>query len=382
MKFLVAIVILSAVALSSATECKFNEYDFSPLAKDYMVYWAFCEPAIYRCGTTEVVPAACQVTHPEAKIYTLGDLKSMKFQVIPDGVDLIYNATGSAPCSNKMTRSTTRYLCGVHSKRDKRRVQLAKRSKASKEALKTEIYKLENEKIEEAAAANRAAGRQGKVVCSPLRMMKQPEYIEGYRKIFPNFKHGGRTDGLGMPTLSPMSLGPIVHGQPGVVDALNLENFHQGSKCFQKDLDADQSVGIKYAKSRDAMFTDAVPHRHKYKGDDGKPLLPLYFVWIDKAKKVHKLNALDCREFYCNFYERLASVQEDYKRLAALIANGTNLQIIGYDARTFNLTASGIQAEYRNTSRPFGHELVLASMLTLGQDTSQYPWRMSKKFDY
>jgi hypothetical protein len=58
-------------------------------------------------------------------------------------------------------------------------------------------------------------------------MMKNPEHIEGFLKVFPNYKHQNRQDGFGCMKLSPKYLGPVDHGQPDLPPALNIENFHQ-----------------------------------------------------------------------------------------------------------------------------------------------------------
>lgn len=69
-------------------------------------------------------------------------------------------------------------------------------------------------------------------MCSKMNMMKDIGFVTGYINIFPNFKHGNRRDGIGLPSLSPKSIGPVDHGQPGLPLALNLENFHQGNKVY------------------------------------------------------------------------------------------------------------------------------------------------------
>jgi hypothetical protein len=79
--------------------------------------------------------------------------------------------------------------------------------------------------------------RRGDVIVTKLRMMKSPEYNKGFLKVFPNFKHQGRKDGYGCKKLSPMFLGPVQHGQPGLPPSENIENFHQGSKCFEEEID-------------------------------------------------------------------------------------------------------------------------------------------------
>ncbi|KAF2075166.1 hypothetical protein CYY_003514 [Polysphondylium violaceum] len=270
------------------------------------------------------------------------------------------------------------FVCGVHKGTDKLAKPLPKRDKKEAELLKDEKFKAENKVIEQHAKQNKAKNLEGRVVCSKLRMMKSPDEIEGYRKIFPNFKHGGRKDGIGMPSLSPMSLGPFNSGQPAAPIALNIENFHQGSKCFKRDLEKNGEVGATYFKGRDAFYTDKTPHRHKYMNPKtNKPEIPEFFVWVDENNKIHKLNALDCRQFYCHFYETLARQQADYQKLVELKQSGVNLQIVGYDARSIPAGEDAIRKEYNNTRAPFGHELVLYSMLTI-PNPDNYPWKNKK----
>jgi hypothetical protein len=54
-----------------------------------------------------------------------------------------------------------------------------------------------------------------------------------------------------------------------------------------------------------------------------------------------------------------------------MIKNGYNLNIQGYDG--YNVT--NILGHYYDISRPFGHELVLYTLLT-EDDPLQYPWNI------
>jgi hypothetical protein len=74
----------------------------------------------------------------------------------------------------------------------------------------------------------------------------------------------------------------------------------------------------------------------------------------------------------------LASKQSDFKKLQDLIKNGTNIQICGYDGRSIGHRS--IEEEYLDPSKPFGHELVLATMLT--EKPENYPWKKYKTFDF
>ena len=92
-----------------------------------------------------------------------------------------------------------------------------------------------NKLVEKYRTDNKEKKIKGDVILTKLIMRKEPQHINGYMKIFPNSKHGGREDGLGIPELSPMLLGPVKYD--GIHDCLNLENFHQGNKVFPNEVD-------------------------------------------------------------------------------------------------------------------------------------------------
>ena len=159
-------------------------------------------------------------------------------------------------------------LCGVHS-RNRARNDLPKFSPSEKKVKAASAWE-ELAEIEEAAKENRENGRRGEVIVTKLRMMRAPEHRKGFLKVFPNFKHQGRKDGYGCRKLSPMFLGPVQHGQPGLPPAQNIENFHQGSKCFVEEMDEDGNPSSVFQENRLEFYKDLVPHRHKYHGNDGQ----------------------------------------------------------------------------------------------------------------
>jgi len=282
------------------------------------------------------------------------------------------------PCRNKAYYICNgNYLCGVHSK-NKTRVELPHRDK--NEALQLKMQRIKDEKllIENERQQNVLHGRSGNVILSKMYMMKDPEYVKGFLKVFPNYKHQNRIDGYGCMRLSPMYLGPIKHGQPGLPDALNLENFHQANKVFPWEVDENGNPSPIYYENKHKMYLDPKPHRHKFMGKNKNS--PVYSIWVDKSGQEHRLNYIESRQFYCNFYERLASAQEDYQRLYQMIREGYNLQICGYDAYPVDPTPKAIEKAYLDPSKPFGHELVLYTMLILPIET--YPWRKYKTFDF
>ena len=261
------------------------------------------------------------------------------------------------PCEHKAYyRVGYDLLCGQHSrKHTHKRVQLPKMKKAPFDL----AAQLET--------AKEVHG--GRVKLQRIAMMKAVTQIEGWVCVFPNFRHGNRRDGFGIPQLSPMSLGPVEHGQPGLPPAKNLENFYQQSKRFGSEKDDDA-----FHQAKVAGYLDPVPHRHKIKKQR-----PIYWSWIDAQGVEHKLTYIQSRYFYCKFYEELAKQTEQWKRLYEMVkVTGLSTQICGYDAFPIEPTKEAITAAYLDPAHPFGHERVLFAMLVLEQE--DYPWREAPAF--
>ena len=293
------------------------------------------------------------------------------------------------PCGSKayFTKDATgECVCGKHAKKDER-TKLPKNPNAA-ENKKTE---LSNHRFTcyDAITANHNAGKKGQVTCAKMRMMAAVELVPGFRNIFPNFLHKNRKDGVGLPSLSPKAIGPVAHGQPGLPDSLNLENFHQGNKVFPSEVETDPITGktkpsAAFYELREKMYLDAEPHRHKQAAasvvGDGKTKnknVPLFSVWVDKDGTEHHIDYFTSRQFYCHFYERATLANPEYQELLEQIAYGYNLRIVGYDGYAVTKT---LEEHYCDTSRPFGHELVLYSMLTAKPE--DWPWRKYMTFDY
>ena len=200
----------------------------------------------------------------------------------------------------------------------------------------------------------------------------------GFRLVYPNNKHGGMRDGYGCPALSPMRLGPVRHGQPGLPDAKNIENFHQGNKCYAAECDGQPpGPGKAFVENRLSMYLDSEPHRHKMLADGPvkRGEKPLFSVWVTAAGEEKRLTYVESRQLYCAYYERLAAETAEFKQLRLWLADGYNLQICGYDAFEMTLTEQGIEQAYLDDRAPFGHERVLAAMLA---SKWQAPWQKHK----
>ncbi len=278
------------------------------------------------------------------------------------------------------------FLCGVHSRKyTSSRIQLKKDSKGKKELIDKKL-KRDYELIEKAKKENKEKGVKGNVICSKFFMMRSPLDIEGYIKVFPNFKHGGRTDGIGLPFLSPKSIGPIKHEQPNLPPAKNLENFHQGNKVFNSEVDERGEPKEIFFKTQVEIYNNEIPLRHKASAFDDKGKrtnIPRFSLWVDKQGVKHKISYFVSRQFYCTYYERAllepeSKENKDYEYLKQLIDDGYNLQIIGYDG--YEVGEKTLEDCYKDCSRPFGHELVLYSMLT--HKNEDWPWKKYKSFDF
>jgi hypothetical protein len=266
-------------------------------------------------------------------------------------------------------------LCGYHSDKWLRRI-LPKNPK--KLQLEQEMMSMHNREVSRIREKNRREGRRGQVLCSPMTMWQnqQPKYISGFENIFPNYKHGGKQDGWGLPQLSPKSMGPVEHPQPGLPPAKNLENFHQFSKKFPGE------TIMEFRKTQIEAFNDSFPHRHKPQAKKrdakGQRIRPLCWVWTRRDFSMKEMTYIECRQFYCNYYERFAKKSPEFKALKDAVDSGLNVRICGYDG--YAVTKS-VEEQYLDASKPFGHELVLYTMLTVEKE-EEYPWRSHKTEDF
>ena len=265
-------------------------------------------------------------------------------------------------------------VCGVHSKKEER-VKLP-RDPNSKQKKET-VLKDRIARVEKKAARNKRKGKRGKVICTKLRMMKQPDHVDGFLKVFPNFKHQNRNDGFGCKSLSPKDMGPIDHGQPGMPIALNLENFHQGNKVFPVEVDEKKEPVERFFETQRKMYQDPIPHRHKKEAVGKNKNIPVYSLWKREDGTLVKCTYFESRQFYCTYYERIAPTLDDFEYLQDLLNDGYNLQICGYDA--YDITGT-LEEHYCDITRPFGHELVLYTLLTAEPD--DYPWRKYKTEEF
>jgi len=140
--------------------------------------------------------------------------------------------------------------------------------------------------------------------------------------------------------------------------------------------------GPLYESNRLAGLQNKVPQRHKYRSsDDAKnPNVPVCFVWRDKTGQEHYLSYVNSRQFYCNWFARLAAPTPEFRQLVEWRQQGISINLVGYDAYAMEANRAAIHAAYLSGSEPFGHERVLLAMLVL--EEREWPWIVYKTFDF
>jgi hypothetical protein len=263
-------------------------------------------------------------------------------------------------------------LCGTHSK-GMDRVEL------DENPHKSQVNKAANdhreERVVEFMTRNMNQGLKSQVVVTKLYGRKNPEHRDGFMSVFPNNKHGDRTDGLGMNTLSPMRMGPIVHFIPDAPIAKTLEDFWQSSKMYKCE-SQDGEPTEEYVRTRNAGFQNDKPQRHKKVRDFESGVV--CSIWYDDQGQVHKLGYVESRQVYCAIYEHFARQSPQFAELVEARDNGMNLNIIGYDGHDVerypgDTLEAKFEAAYLDPQLPFGHEMCLQALLIL--EPSQLPWR-------
>lgn len=177
--------------------------------------------------------------------------------------------------------------------------------------------------------------------------------------------------------LSPMKLGPFILAeelhpsdlyQSGVEPGFKrvgdeqkarvevFENYWQGSKIYDIDLNDDDTIKVSFFNRRAKMFSDVKGHRRALPKAQGT-VIAAYF-------NGEVFDYIESRYYYCFYYSYLVQRTAVYQELVKMIDNGQNLQILGYDGQEYtNIDAETMYTAYLDPTYPFGHELVLCCLL-------------------
>lgn len=310
-------------------------------------------------------------------------------------------ACARAGCPNRAYYALAgTYWCGVHSKRD----AAARRPLPKDPGAGAKRQRLFAEHKEAALVVPAGVPVPGRVTCYRMLMMRQVPLEGRWLNVMPNRKAVTRTDGVGMPSLSPMLLGPVPHRQPGLPAARNIENYHQANKVWSSELATAALLPLSsladdinvlpppsaawYAR-RLELYEDEEPHRHKFadtkKDETGdtnpNPNAPLYSVHLALDGTERRFTYVASRYFYCCAYEHLATQQPAFRQLADWHRAGVDLRLCGYDAFDMGESADAdtLYAHYCDAARPFGHERVLYVLLMLAHTPDALPWHRYRR---
>jgi hypothetical protein len=156
-----------------------------------------------------------------------------------------------------------------------------------------------------------------------------------------------------------MVLGPIYHNDPSLPPAQNLENFWQYSKVYEGEVDENGDPTPEYYQERLRGFN--LHQGIRYRRTKEKYL---FSYWNGQKYDWQQAK----RELYITAYVTYSQRTRGYHELQRMNLNGYNLLLLGYDGYAYSSDndPSGdiLKSNMDNDERPFGHEFVLAGMLT------------------
>jgi len=146
----------------------------------------------------------------------------------------------------------------------------------------------------------------------------------------------------------------------GLPRQVPLELYWQAAKVTEDEISDQGVAGANYFKRRKAIYEKGKVKR-RYIVKDKKIAGA---VFGDSNKLVPYQSS---RVHYCRPYERAVRQTDAFKFLDELLDMGVDVLLVGPDGYAVE---TSWQEAYMDTSKPFGHERVLACML----DTEDLPW--------
>lgn len=318
-------------------------------------------------------------------------------------------STGSRCNNGGYYQQNDRIFCGVHLNKRKSFIQLPKATAKEKKDIDRIRQEEIDRNIEVARLINFNQGKQGQLRLRRIVARKKPIISNGWRAIFPNYYSSMCMNyGIVLPTLSPMFFrGKINHGQPNLPCAMNIENLWQSARVFTCELDNAGNPGPLFYENRLKFLRDKVPHRRKYRQTAENKIE--YLVWTKADGKEIRLSYVESRFLYCYFLSKaIMQFPDEIYFLFHLRHEGVNIELQGPDAlplineekqdfktsldleyrapRRFIkdhtngtevlLDLNGARSMLKAITNQFGHEKVVATMLTI--EEKDWPWNKAK----
>ena len=151
---------------------------------------------------------------------------------------------------------------------------------------------------------------------------------------------------------------PLQRGVP-------VELYWQAAKISPSEVYNGEPTAGYYRRRASIYAAMKVKRRYINKG------LPVAGAVFGNNKTV--FNYIDSRQFYCSAYAESVMKTPAFKLLRVLLYMKINLLLLGPDGHPMRMGESWTYA-YADTSRQFGHERVLAVLLTV--DPKYWPWNL------
>lgn len=198
----------------------------------------------------------------------------------------------------------------------------------------------------------------GDIRCGKLYRYKTWPRIDGYNTYNVCSSSTSKTK-----QLSPFILGNFQVIDENKNDRLYVrcfENLWQDSKVYAEDIDIHGNIMESWFETRRNGCLDFKAKRKGHrKITKTSSKLPIFSYWNG-----YKLNYLEARAvIYCPIYEKLVTLTSVFQEFKRAYENGAKLHIIGYDGYDYVKNGQTLRDCFYDTSKPFGHELVLACLL-------------------
>ena len=188
--------------------------------------------------------------------------------------------------------------------------------------------------------------------------------VDGFLNVYLR----SRQDGISVPGLSPMHLGPVAHGQPTLPPAKTLQGFMLGNHWHRNESEEE------FHQHRLELYATATPPVRKAMST-GEADEWLGVRWWDpvKADTPCWLTTRTSRDLYCRHYASVVEGTLEYQQLIDLMdTQGESLRICGAEAR--EMKEEDVRQRYGDESQSFSFEQVLFTMLLWRDRVQLYPW--------
>ena len=149
---------------------------------------------------------------------------------------------------------------------------------------------------------------------------------------------------------------PLQRGVP-------LEMYWQAAKLSPDEVKNGEPTASYYARRAKIYSQMKVKRRYITKG------LPIAGAVFGNEKNIYSY--IHSRQFYCSAYAEAVLPTPAFKLLSELLDLKFNMLLLGPDSHPMRMGESWGYA-YADTSKQFGHERVLAVLLSV--DTAKWPW--------